>query len=133
MSNKNKILIIVAIILIIILSIGLIKNKNNVTNQGQEAEKTTNLVATKKTNGTFEIYNTDIKTDAGTTKITATIKNISVNKTVEQKIELLLLDYSGNEIETIIVTVPSLESGKSTIISAESLTVYENIKDFSIK
>ena len=132
MSKKNIIIIIIALILIIILGVNLNK-KNNSTSEEIQSEETINQVSTKKTNGIFEIYNTDITKDSGSTKITATIKNISGNKTEEQKINLVLIDTKGKEIGKLIVTVPSLESGKSTLISAESLTVYENIYDFIIK
>ena len=132
MSKKNIIIIIIALILIIILGVNLNKKKNGISEEVQ-LEETINQVSTKKTNEVFEIYNTDITNDSGSTKITATIKNISGNKTEEQKINLVLIDTKGKEIGKLIVTVPSLESGKSTLISAESLTVYENIYDFIIK
>lgn len=138
MSNKNLILIIVAIILIIILSwVKLKNNKNNeeIVNSNQEnvVEETTNLIATTKTNGTFEIFNTDITTDTGATVITATVKNVSGTRTEEQKIEIVLLDEENNEIGNMTVTVPSLGADALTEIKSQKLTVIKNIYDFKIK
>lgn len=135
--NKNKIIIIATIILIIALILTLIinKSKDNNTQATKEIEitETTNKVATKKSNGTFEIYNTDIRTNTGSTKLTATIKNISSIKTERQRIEIALLDKNSNEIGIITTTIPSLEVNGTTEISAEDLKVYENIYDFKIK
>lgn len=137
MSKTNKIVVAVAVILIIILGIIAINNKNadNNVNGTQTAEttETTNQVATKKSNGIFEIYNTDIKTNTGSTRVIATIKNISGSKTERQKIEIVLLDKNGNEIGTITTTIPSLDTNATTEISAEDLKVYDNIYDFKIK
>lgn len=135
MSKNNLILIIVAIILIITGLIYLNKSKDTADKTGgqQAVEVNQSPVAEKKENGTYEMYNTDIKTDSGSTKITATIKNVSANTTPEQFIELVLLDKQNKELGTIKTIVPSLGSGVATNISAESLKLYENIYDFKIK
>lgn len=146
MSEKNKKNTVVTIILIIILILLILiinKSRNNNVNRSYNVSNTTaseretienlNKVATKKSNGIYEIYNTDIKTNTGSTKITATIKNISSNKTVRQRVEITLLDKNGNEVGTIITTIPSLEVNGTTEISAEDLKVYENVYDFKIK
>ena len=135
MSKKNIIITIIAIIVIITLSIlviNLISNSNK--DMGKNANnQTTNQVATKKSNYIFEIYNTDIKTNTGSTRFTATVKNISKNKIEKQRIEIILMDKEENEIGTIFTTIPSLESKETAEISAEDLKVYENIYDFKIK
>lgn len=129
--NKKNISIILAVIvaiLIIVLVISLKSDKNVNNSQGQ----TINQIATKKSNGIYEIYNTDIKTNTGSTKFTATVSNISGNKTEKQKIEIILLDTNKNEIGTILVTIPSMENGEITEVSAEDLKVYENIYDYKM-
>ena len=138
MSKTNKIIVIIAVILIVILGIVAINNKNednfaNTNTQNQSQTRTTNQIATKKSNGTYEIYNTDIKTNTGSTKLTATIKNISGSKTERQRLEIVLLDKNSNEIGTLMTTIPSLEKDGTTEITAEDLKVYENIYDFNIK
>ena len=133
MSKKNLALIVIAITLIIIFGVKLIMSDDSNSENSQNISEPTNKVATVKENGTFKIYNTNISTDTGSTKIKATVKNISNNTTEEQKIEIQLVDKDGNEIGVIATIIPKLESGKSTIISAESLKVYENIYDFKIK
>ena len=137
MSKKNLAIIVIAVILIII---GIIILNNNKDNDNSNASSSTgqttvveNPIIEKKTNGTYEIYNTDLNTNSGTTKIKATVKNISKSTTPEQFIDIVLLDKSGNELGTIKATVPSLDSGVATEISAESLKVYTNIYDFKIK
>lgn len=137
MSKKNLAIIIIAVVLIII---GIIILNNNKDNDNSNASSSTgqttvveNPIIEKKTNGTYEIYNTDLNTNSGTTKIKATVKNISKSTTPEQFIDIVLLDKSGNELGTIKATVPSLDSGVATEISAESLKVYTNIYDFKIK
>lgn len=138
MSKTNKIVIIIAVILIIILGMIAMNNKsrdnssnNNISNKSQT--ETTNQIATKKSNRTFEIYNTNIKTNTGSTKLTATIKNISGSKTERQKLEIVLVDKNSNEIGTLMTTIPSLNVDDTTEIIAEDLKVYENIYDFKIK
>lgn len=133
MSKKNLALIVVALVLIIILGAKMIMNKNSKSENSQDISEPTTKVATVKENGTFKIYNTNISTDTGSTKIKATVKNISNSTTEEQKIEIQLVDKDENEVGVITTVIPKLESGKSTIISAESLKVYENIYDFKIK
>ena len=136
MSKKNLAIIIIAVVLIIIGIIVLKNNKdknNNNTSNTQQTTITENPIIEKKTNGTYEIYNTDLNTNSGTTKIKATVKNVSNSTTPEQFIDIVLLDKSGNELGTIKATVPSLDSGVATEISAESLKVYTNIYDFKIK
>lgn len=136
MSKGNKIFIGIAIVLIIICVVIMINNKkeDTVTPNSTSNEVTiTNPISTKKSNGTYEIYNTDIKSNGGMTKMTATIKNVSGNIVEEKIIEISLKDSSGNEIGTMKVTVPTLESGKTTKISAESWKEYNNIYDFEIK
>ena len=137
MSKKNLAIILIAVVLIII---GIIILNNNKDNDNSNASSSTgqttvveNPIIEKKTNGTYEIYNTDLNTNSGTTKIKATVKNVSNSTTPEQFIDIVLLDKSGNELGTIKATVPSLDSGVATEISAESLKVYTNIYDFKIK
>ena len=135
--DKKNIIIVVIVVLVILatLAIILINKKGKSTNdsQTQTQTQTTNPIATKKDNGTFEIYNTDIKTNTGSTIVRATIKNISNAKTEKQKVNIVLIDKNGTEIGTITTTVPSLEVNKTTEIYAEDLMVYENIYDFKIK
>ena len=108
MKRTYIILIVIAIILMVILGINLIKNNN--------ADKSA-----------------DIKTNTGTTKFTATIKNISGSKTDKQKIEITLLDINKNEIGMMYLSVPSLLANDTAEISSEDLKVYDNIYDFKIK
>ena len=136
MSKTNKIVIILAIILIIIFGAILINKDNDTQNNThviQTQTQAVNPISTKKTNGTFEIYNTDIKTSTGSTKLTANIKNISGSKTERQRVEIILIDKNGNELGTINTTVPSLEVNATTQITTEDLKVYENIYDFKIR
>ena len=134
MSKKNLIIIIVAVILIIV---GVILLKNNSKSKENNAGGTTTVVespiAKKKTNGTFDMYNTDITTDTGSTKITATIENISGKTTPQQLLEVVLLDKNSNELGTVKLSVPELEAGVATEVLTESLKVYEGIYDFKIK
>ena len=135
MSKTNRIIVIIAIILTIIFGIMLIIRNGNSKNseEVQNETPTTNQIATKKTNGEYEIYNTDIKTNTGSTKLTATVKNISKSKTDRKKIEIVLLDEKSNEVGTINATIPGLEVNGTTEISAEDLKTYQNIYNFRIK
>lgn len=135
MSKKNIAVIVVAIILIIIMGIKLMSNNKDTNGDAENSSQTqtTNPVATKKSNGTFEIYNTDIKTNTGSTRLRATVRNISGSKTEQQIIEIALIDKEQNEVGTIMATIPSLEDEGTTEISSEDLKVYENIYDFRIK
>ena len=65
--------------------------------------------------------------------MTATAENISGHATEEQEIEITLLDSKGNNVGNVNVTIPSLEVGDITNVSAEILTVYDDIYDFEIK
>ncbi len=131
MTKKNLILIVITLILIAIIGAKLI-NRNNASQKGQIEERE-NKVATIKQTSEYEIYNTDIKTEGGSTKITATVKNISGRKTEQKEIEIVLLDKNENEIGRVRAIVPSLEKESIAEISAESLTVYENVVDFRIE
>ena len=131
MTKKNLILIVIALILIVIMSAKLI-NRNSESKSGQIEERE-NKVATIKQTSEYEIYNTDIKIDGGSTKITATVKNISGRKIEQKEIEIVLLDKNENEIGRVRVIVPSLEKESVAEISAESLTAYENVVDFKIE
>ena len=138
MNKTNKFIIIVALILIIVFGVILLNRMNKSDNNSENVSavkttETTNKVATKKSNGTFEIYNTDIRTNTGSTVLTATIKNVSGSKIEKQMIEIVLLDKNNKEIGTMKTTIPSLEAGTTTEITAEDLQVYENIYDFKIK
>lgn len=135
MSKKNLIFIIIAIILIILGIIYLNKNKdgNNNTPGVDQTVVAQDPILDKKTNGTYEIYNTNISTKKGTTEIEATIKNVSGETTPEQFIDIVLLDKNNNELGTIKTTIPSLGNGESTIVAAESFIVYSNIYNFKIK
>ena len=135
MNKINLIRIIISIVIgTILISIFVINLKNkmseeyNISNENQ----TTNQIAIKKSNGVFEIYNTDIKTNDRTTKLTATVKNITANKTEKQIVQIILIDIEQNEIGRMLVTVPSLESNQATEISSEDLRVYDNIYNFKI-
>lgn len=135
MNKINLIRIIISIVIgTILISIFVINLKNkkseeyNISNENQ----TTNQIAIKKSNGVFEIYNTDIKTNDRTTKLTATVKNITTNKTEKQIVQIILIDIEQNEIGRMLVTVPSLESNQATEISSEDLRVYDNIYNFKI-
>ena len=130
MTKKKLILIVIALILIMIMGAKLI-NRNSESKSGQIEERE-NKVATIKQTSEYEIYNTDIKTDGGSTKITATVKNISGRKIEQKEIEIVLLDKNENEIGRVRVIVPSLEKESVAEISAESLTEYENVVDFRI-
>lgn len=136
MSKKNLVFIIIAVILIIIGIILLNNNKQKDNENNMEVKRTeiaANPIADKKTNGIFEIYNTSITTNTGSTRIKAAVKNVSGTRTEEQFINIELLDKNNNELGIIKVNIPSLENGEATTISAESLKVYENIYDFKIK
>ena len=135
MNKINLIRIIISIVIgTILISIFVINLKYkkseeyNISNENQ----TTNQIAIKKSNGVFEIYNTDIKTNDRTTKLTATVKNITANKTEKQIVQIILIDIEQNEIGRMLVTVPSLESNQATEISSEDLRVYDNIYNFKI-
>lgn len=135
MSKKNLIVIIIAVILIILGIIYLNSNKDG-NNNASGVEQTVvakNPILDKKTNGIYEIYNTNITTKNGTTEIEATIKNVSSSKTPEQFIDIVLLDKNNNELGTIKATIPSLESGEATTVAVESFKVYSNIYNFKIK
>ncbi len=133
--TKRKLIISIIVITIIVIALGLvlIKNKNNSISENRQIEETTNKIATKKENSIFKIYNTDIKNNTGSTKITATVKNKTEATTEEQEITVILLDKNKNEIGTMKIVVPSLKAGSSTQVMSESLTVYENIDDFIIE
>ena len=137
MSKKNLVIIIIAIILIII---GIVLLKRNNESQSQtdntkteQPQTVASPIIQKKSNGTYEIFNTNIKTDTGSTRIKAAVKNVSGVATPQQTVDLVLLDKNNNELGTIKTIIPSLENGASTTISVEDLKVYENIYDFKIK
>lgn len=136
MSKKNIIFIIIAVVLIIIGIIFLnnrsVDNKSNSgTQQGTVVDqpKTSEV----KTNGTYQMYNTSITTDTGSTIIKGTIKNISNSDTPKQSVSIVLLDKNNNEINTFKATVAALKSGEATTVYVESLKVYDNIYDFRIE
>lgn len=136
MSKKNLVIIIIAIILIIIGVVLLKRNKESQQQNIKTTEQTQTVespIIQKKTNGTYEIFNTNIKTDTGSTRIKAAVKNISGAATPQQTIDLVLLDKNNKEIATIKTIIPALENGVTTTISVEDLKVYDNIYDFKIK
>ena len=133
MSKKNLAIIIIAVVLIIVGTIFLRNRGNDNSKNTQTTQVVESPIAKKKTNGTFDVYNTDITTNTGSTKISATIENISGKETKEQMVEIVLLDKNNNELGTIKVSVPSLKAGVATELSAETLTVYNDIYDFKIK
>ena len=130
MTKKNLILIVIILILIVIIGAKLI-NRNSPSQNGQIEERTNKIATIKKTTE-YEIYNTDINVEGGSTKIKMTVKNISGKKTEQNEMEIVLLDEKENEIGKVKTIVPSLEKESVAEISAESLTIYENIEDFRI-
>ncbi len=137
MSKKNLAFIIIVILLIIIGIIIILNNNkdnnDNTTLNTEQTEVVENPIIEKKTNGTYEIYNTNLSTNSGTTKIKAIVENVSKSTTPEQFIDIVLLDKDNNELGIIKATVPTLNSGKATEISAESLKVYQNVYNFKIR
>jgi len=132
--SKKEFIIILSIIIIIVLGIIIIKKSSKTENtQENKIDIPINQIATKKKTEKFEIYNTNIKSEYGRTELKATIKNITNNRTEEQRLTIVLLDENKNEIGQLVAIVPSLKSGDSTNIVAENLTVYENIYDFEIR
>ena len=117
-----------------VLGIIIVKNVSKDENTADEKiGVTTNQVATKKKIDKYEVYNTDIKSEHGRTEITATVKNVTEKRAEQQRVTIVLLDKNKKEIGQLAATIPSLEAGKSTNISAESLTEYKDIYDFEIR
>ncbi len=132
MTKKNIILIVIMLILIAIMGINLI-NKKGDNNSKSQIEERKDKVATMKQNSEYQIYNTNIKTEGGSTEIKATVKNISGIKIEQKELKIVLLDKNKNEIGIVKAIVPTLEKGSVAEISAESLIKYENIVDFKIE
>lgn len=130
----KKIIILVILLIVVILSIVFVVNNKNTDEEIYNNDGvTTDQIATLKKTDKYEIYNTDIKASNGMTKITATVKNITTEVTEQQKVIIVLLDKSNNEIAEIPVIIPKLDAGKTTKINSEALTEYANIYDFKIK
>lgn len=134
MNKTIKIIIVTVVILIGIFVLFLLGgSKGENVFSGNSSVQEINKIAEKKTNGIYEIYNTDITSNGGITKFTASIKNVSGSAVEKQRLEIVLVDKAGKELGSIMVTVPSLDIGAKTEVMAEDLTEYESIYDFRIK
>lgn len=137
MSKNNKILIAVCVVLIIIgliiLNVNKNKNKETTSTTNTETEATQSAVVEKKSNGTYEMFNSKLNAGAGKTEVITYVKNVSDVATPERFVDIILLDKDNNELGTMKANVPALQPGQTTQISAESTKVYENVYNFAIK
>ena len=150
--KKNKKIWIIVIAIIILIVIGIIVAfivKRNQESEGGETSETgeefvqvlddgskintsSKLEETKTLNG-LEFTNMKLTTIDNMTVLSATVTNTTDEPIDSTEVNLILLDKDGNEIDTIVSTISSIEAGASTEISAGITADYSNAYDFRIE